>query len=389
VIADEILTDHPDRFRAMLVETANPAHSLADSPRVREALQSLDTLVVIDVFMTETARLADYVLPAPTQFEKWEATFFNFEFPRNVFHLRRPVVTAPEGPLPEPEIHARLVEATGILDDSAYAPLRAAAAKSRADFATAFFALLGDRPELGSLSAVILYRTLGESLPDGAAAAALLWGASHTCVRNNPDGVRRAGHGEGLEAGERLFDAILASPSGVVITDDEYDATMRRLRTDDGRVDLVIDELLDELRNLDATTVPGTDPAWPFVLSAGERRSFTANTIIRDPSWRKKDLDGALRISPHDADALGLTDGASVRVVTERGNAIAPVSVTDVMRRGHVSLPNGYGLDHVDGDDRVVTGVAPNELTSTRDRDPIAGTPWHKSVAARLEPLEA
>jgi nitrate reductase alpha subunit len=36
---------------------------------------ALDLVVVIDVFMTETARLADYVLPAPTQFEKYEATF--------------------------------------------------------------------------------------------------------------------------------------------------------------------------------------------------------------------------------------------------------------------------------------------------------------------------
>src|SRR5262245_36541919 len=77
-IADEILTDHPKRYRAMIVEAANPAHSLADSPRMREALRALDTLVVIDVAMTETARLADYVLPAATQFEKAEATFFNF-----------------------------------------------------------------------------------------------------------------------------------------------------------------------------------------------------------------------------------------------------------------------------------------------------------------------
>ena len=63
VIAEEILTDHPARYRAMLVESGNPAHSLADSPRMREALLALDLLVVIDVSMTETARLAHYVLP--------------------------------------------------------------------------------------------------------------------------------------------------------------------------------------------------------------------------------------------------------------------------------------------------------------------------------------
>src|SRR4029077_16340478 len=108
VAAEEILTDHPDRYRAMLVESGNPAHSLADSQRMREALSSLELLVVIDVAMTETARLADYVLPVPSQFEKWEATFFNFDFPRNVFQLRRPLLEPLAGTMGEPEIHARL-----------------------------------------------------------------------------------------------------------------------------------------------------------------------------------------------------------------------------------------------------------------------------------------
>jgi hypothetical protein len=51
-----------------------------------------------------------------------------------------------------------------------------------------------------------------------------------------------------------------------------------------------------------------------------------------------------------------------------------------------VSLPNGMGLDHADGESRVVSGVAPSELTASEDRDPWAGTPWHKSVPARLGP---
>ena len=91
VIPDEILTDHPNRFRAMFIESSNPVHSLADSQRMREALRALDLSVVIDVAMTETARQADYVLPASSQFEKAEATFFNLEFPRNGFQLRQPL----------------------------------------------------------------------------------------------------------------------------------------------------------------------------------------------------------------------------------------------------------------------------------------------------------
>ncbi|MDQ1516879.1 MAG: hypothetical protein QOE80_2709, partial [Actinomycetota bacterium] len=224
VIAEEILTDHPARYRAMIVESANPAHSLADSKGMREALAALDLVVVIDVAMTETARLAHYVLPASTQYEKWEATFFNFEFPRNVFHLRAPLLEAPDGPLPEPEIHARLVEALGVVTEDDLAPLREAAASGgRPAFAAAFFAATSANPALGAVAPVVLYRTLGPTLPQGAAAAAILWAAAHKCAQANPEGVRRAGFcGSPIEAGEQLFEAILASPSGLVITDDEY-----------------------------------------------------------------------------------------------------------------------------------------------------------------------
>ena len=202
VIADEILTDHPARYRAMLVESANPAHSLAESGRMREALGALELLVVIDVAMTETARLADYVLPAPSQYEKWEATFFNFESPANIFHLRRPLLPAPDGRLPEPEIHARLVEALGELTESDLAPLRDAATRGRGEFAAAFFEATSSNPKLGTLAPIVLYRTLGPTLPDGAAAAAILWGASHRCAQSFPDALRRAGFtGDGLEPG--------------------------------------------------------------------------------------------------------------------------------------------------------------------------------------------
>jgi anaerobic selenocysteine-containing dehydrogenase len=385
VIPEEILTDHPKRYRAMIVESGNPAHSIADSQRMREAIDALDFVVCIDVFMTETARLADYVLPAATQFEKYEATFFNFEFPRNVFHLRRPILDPPDGPLPEPEIHARLVEAAGFVSDAELAPLREAAARSRSEFAAALAVATAANPRLGLVTPVVLYRTLGPTLPDGAAAAAVLWGLAHRCAMANPTGVKRAGFGEGPEAGDRLFDAILASPSGVVFTDDEWDQTWRRIKTRNGLVHLEIPELLDELASMRADTPPGDDPQWPFLLSAGERRSFTANTIIRDPEWRKKDAEGALRISSSDAAALGITTGGYARVITKRASAVVSVSVDDAMQPGHVSLPNGLGVDHPDEDARIRTGVAPNELTASEDRDPWVGTPWHKSIPARLE----
>ena len=383
VIPEEILTDHPDRYRALIVESGNPAHSVADSARMREALQALDFVLVIDVFMTETARLADYVLPATTQFEKFEATFFNFEFPKNVFHLRRPVVAPPDGPLPEPEIHARIIEAAGIITAADVAPLRAAAERGRGEFAGAFVAALAAKPSLGPVASVLLYRTLGPTLPHGAAAAAALWAAAQKCAQMNPTGVERAGYGTGPEAADRLFDAILDSPSGVVITDDEPDATWRRLATPDRMVHLDMPELLAELDSLGDP--PGSSDEWPFLLSAGERRSFTANTIFRDPAWRKRAGQDALRIATDDAQRLGLSDGDRVRVVTERGESTIDVVVDGGMHAGHLALPNGTGTDRLDGGVRVVDGVAPNELTGSFHRDRFAGTPWHKSVPARLE----
>jgi len=397
VIAEEILTDHPARYRAMIVESANPAHSLADSPRMREALAALDLVVVIDVAMTETARLADYVLPAPTQFEKYEATFFNFDFPRNVFHLRRPVLPAPDGPLPEPELHARLVEASGALGEADYAPLRQALATGgRAMFAMAFMQAVSTDKRLRGLAPVLAYRTLGPTLEEahgaGAASASVLWALAHQCAQANPRGVERAGYGTGPGAGERLFEAILAGEHGVVITDDEQDETWKRLR---GRpIQLHVPELLAVVASLrdgdrGRSEVPDDAGAqWPFVLSAGERRAFTANTIIRDPAWRTRDRAGALRMSTADALRLGVAAGARVRLTTPRGSAEVSVEPTDRMRAGHVSLPNGLGLDvTLAGGQSVVAGVAPNELTRAQDRDEFAGTPWHKGVPARIDVL--
>jgi HxlR-like helix-turn-helix len=78
---------------------------------------------------------------------------------------------------------------------------------------------------------------------------------------------------------------------------DEYDETLCRLDTADGKVRLAIDELLEELGSLPMQAAE-PDLASPFVLSADERRSSTANTIFRDPTWRKKDPSGSLAHQP-------------------------------------------------------------------------------------------
>jgi anaerobic selenocysteine-containing dehydrogenase len=387
-ISEEILTDHPKRFRAMLIESANPVHSLPDSQRMREALAALELVVVIDVAMTETARQAHYVLPASSQFEKWEITFFNLEFPKNVVQLRAPVLAPLAGTLPEAEIHRRLVRAMGAVTDEDLAPLHEAAAQGREAFAMTFLQMSAEDPKLNLLAPVVLYETLGPTLPKGAESTAAIWGAAHTCAFAFPESMARAGFtGEGLALGEALFNALLQNRSGVVFTVDPYEETWHRLDTHDKKVNLAVPELFVELRQV-ATQKIHTSEEFPFVLAAGERRTSTANTIFRDAAWRKKDMAGALRIHPSDADRLGVVEGGRVKIFTQRGSVETIAELSETLQPGYISLPNGQGLSSVnEHGDLVLTGAPANELTSFETRDPIAGTPWHKHVPARVELL--
>jgi len=392
VIPDEILTDHPKRFRAMLVEAENPAHSVADSVRMREALRALEFVVVIDVAMSETAREAHYVLPSSSQYEKWEATFFGAAFHTdtdfaNTFTLRAPILDAIPGTLPEGEIHRRLVRALGAMTDEDVAPLHAAAAKGRAEFAVELMRAVSESPRLAGIMTVLLYETLGPTLGAGNENAASVWGIAHNFARRYPDSLHRAGVvGEGPALGEVLFDAIMKNRSGVVMSVDPYEETWHRIH--DEKINLTIAELMPELKAL-RDEYPVRDADFPFVLSAGQRRSSTANTIIRDPQWRPKDPAGALWMNPADASELGIENGGRVRITTKRASAESVVVLTDTMMPGHVALPNGTGLWYPDREGQEFQhGVAPNELTVTEDRDWFAGTPFHKHVPARIEAVD-
>jgi anaerobic selenocysteine-containing dehydrogenase len=226
-------------------------------------------------------------------------------------------------------------------------------------------------------------------LPRGLAEGAVLWALSQIAAQRSPGAIRRAGfEGEGLELGDALFDGILAGKSGVVFAVDDWDESWKRVATPNGRIQLAVTELFDELDALATEELPQADPEFPFVLSAGERRSFTANTIVRDPDWRRKDRAGALRVNPQDARRLGIEEGGLARLSTRRGSAQVSVEISDRMQPGHVSLPNGLGLDYPDEEgEQTRTGVAPNELTAAEDRDWLAGTPWHKHTPARVEAL--
>ncbi len=389
VIPDEILTDHPDRFRAMIVDSGNPLHSLADSQRMREAMRALDFSLVFDVAMTETAREADYVLPCSSQFEKAEATFFNLEFPDNAFHLRHPLFPPKAGTLTEAEINARLLEAMDELSDKDYRVLRLAAKAGLPAFTAAFMAQAAVSSKLMKYVSVMLYRTLGPTLPQGMENAAVIWGLCLMYIQASPEAAKRAGFGGPLPlAANKLFKSILNSPSGVVYARSNFEESWQAIRQPGQRINLHIPELIPELDSLQKG-LDQDDSDYPFILSAGERRSETANTAVRNPRWHKKGLYAALRISPADAEKLGSETGDIVRLSTERASGEVCIEVNDMMQPGHVSLPNGTGIQYTDEHGEAIQlGLAPNEFTDNQRRDFLAGTPWHKFIPARIEVIE-
>lgn len=386
-VPDEILTDHPDRFRAAVIVSSNPVHSYADSPRMREAMDALEFSVVIDIAMTETARCADYVLPASSQFEKHECTFFSVEFPRNHFHLRQPILPPLSGTLTEAEICTRLVEKLGLLPEEQIESLRRAAESGRIELASAMLELMAASPETTKLLPMLLYRSLGPTLDEGRnAIAAPFWALAHQFAQTKKTYAERAGfQGSEWDIGEAIFSAILDEPSGFVFGDaGDYSDSWNRIGYPDKRIRLFIAELFEQAQNLDESILT-LDPGFPLVLAAGNRRATTSNTIIRDASWDKRGDAPSLFVHPVDAESLGLEDGDLANLETPSGNVRVTVAVSEEPRPGSISLPNGFGLDYANSDGTSVrVGAAPNELTESHRKDFFAGTPWHKYVPARL-----
>jgi anaerobic selenocysteine-containing dehydrogenase len=214
-----VLSDCADRLRCVFVDSSNPANTAADTHEVERAMRALDLLVVTDVAMTETAALAHYVLPASSQYEKTEYTLFSLEFPTNYFHVRPAVVPALPGTLSEPEIYSRLAQALGLLPgNSVLAPLRDAAQRSRLEFSKAFGIFMKGNPAAIPVAALVLYNTLGPTLPNNLAAAAALLPSAQICARRFPEEVRRAidapAEVPSALLGEALFDALITKHEG-------------------------------------------------------------------------------------------------------------------------------------------------------------------------------
>lgn len=384
----EIDSDHPKRVRGLIVDSANPVSSWADSHAQLKAYKKLDLMVVIDIAMTETAREADYVLPAASQFEKYESTFFG----ENFFHLRKPFFDAKKGTLPEPEIYTRLLKAMGELPED-LTELTAAAKRDRENpnkgiFQMAFMKATMKNGNLKKYAPIVLRETLGKALPHNADAAGLLWFTSQMFASKYPDSVRRAGFEENnAQLGEAIFNKILNSPSGVKLAEHRYEDHWDLVKFPDKKVRLCIPELLKWLDELPATLAKITkyESDFPFNLIAGERRAYNANAIMRNPDWRKMDPEGVLKINPIDAEKIAIQNGDTVKLTSESGSIKILTKITDEVPAGVLSMPHGHGLSYDGKVDYKKAGAMANWLTSVDHCDPLAKTPYHKNVRVRME----
>jgi anaerobic selenocysteine-containing dehydrogenase len=380
VMPEEILSNHPERLRAVFVSSANPLRSYADTTAYEEALKRLDLLVTAEIAMTETAVLSHYILPSRSGYESWDGTFFASTFPGIYFQMRRPIVEPQGEPLELGEIHMRIADRLGLIPpipDSLYK----AAEEGHAAFGKALMEYTKTEPSATRSLPLVIGKTLGKVI--GSVHLAALWGMLNAAPKAFHETAARAGYHAGPNLGEEIFQKIIDHPEGIWAGRIDPGQSLNHLQTEDGKVNLFIPELLDELMSVDAqreeaALVP--DPQFPMVLMAGRHTSMNANTLMRNPAWNEGKRDCTLAMHPADAERLRLTDGQTVRVITEAGSEEIELEVTDSAYEGHVAIPHGFGMLY-DGK-KYKANV--NRLTKNTNRDWF-GTPIHRYVPCRVE----
>ncbi|MET8800051.1 molybdopterin oxidoreductase family protein [Nocardia sp. NPDC004568] len=299
-LASEILDDGPDRIRAMITYAGNPVLSTPQRGQLDKALGSLDFYVAVDMYITETTRHADIILPplSPLEREDLDILLTMFSVHNNIRFNARAVTPEQEG-LEDWEIMARLT--TEILP----LPLR-------------------------SLTGRALNAVFARFSPLRAAALGIAVGP-HGVLRRGRKGVTvkkvRAARG-GIDLGPlrpRLHSLIATADRRVHLAPRQFVTEARRL--------------LDEAR------AGGADRDLGFDLRLIGRRHLRSNNswLHNVPSMVKgRDRCTAL-MHPQDATARGLSDGGRVTVSSPIGSIVVPVEISDEIRPGTVAIPHGWG----------------------------------------------
>ncbi len=338
-IPDEILSPGGDGIRALFVDCGNPLLCLPNEARVREALQSLDLLVSLDVFMNETTRLAHYVLPAAAHFEKEDCyVTFPEHQPRRFIQWAPALVDPPGEAKPEWEVFLTLSRRMRL-------PLL-------------------NTPGLGLL-------------------ASLLERADRLFGRNG-----RWRFGPRLYAGLLLrtlsrtkLRSVLESPHGLLLPEGSNPGAHPKR----ARINLAPAKLVAAASGV-AGRQEGGDPAYPLLLITGERERAKVNTRLWYlPLIERLRAQSFARIHPADAARAGVTEGDQVTVSTRTGSVTTRARVADDIREGVVSIPHGWGRS-VEGEGRSLRtfGVSPNRLTDDSAREPLTGMPVYNGIPCRI-----
>ncbi|MCK9276268.1 MAG: molybdopterin-dependent oxidoreductase [Syntrophales bacterium] len=380
VMPEEILNDHAERIRAVYVSGCNPLRAYPDTSAYEEAFSRLDLLVVSDIVMNETARCAHYVLPCRSYYESWDTTFFPSPWPEIYMQLRRPIVEPPLECLEASQIYTRIAKKLGLIPAIPDFLIKCAGG-DRLKFGAELMKWTAQEPKAFARMPFILAETVGRAWDS--AARALIWGMMMTAPAQFQAHAARAGFAPGPDQGDRIFQAMIDNPQGLIVGRADEERPMDDLKTASGKIEIFIPEMEAEIRNLDAATEEKglrMTRDFPFILNAGRHMSYNANTLMRNPEWNKGKRACTVAIHASDAESLGFCDGQRVRVTTEAGSETGEVEISDQVRPGTVIIPHGFGLIY----DGTVYGINVNRLTKNSHRDPL-GTPLHRYVPCRLD----
>ncbi|HEY5154944.1 MAG TPA: molybdopterin oxidoreductase family protein [Acidimicrobiales bacterium] len=367
-LAGEIETEGEGQVRALITVAGNPVMSTPNAGRLDAALDQLEFMVSVDIYLNETTRRANVVLPAPSALERSEYALAFYSLAVHNFADWAPPLFEPSGPM-EHEILARLA----LIASGLGAQADTAAIDEMMITGVVQGAMNGDDSPISDRSLDELVGLLG----------------GHSAIDKVVDAMIRTGpYGDWFGAvPDGLSLAVLeANPHGVDLGPLQP-RIPDALRTPSGTVDLAPTPILDDLARLEEAL--GRHVNGDLVL-VGRRHLRSNNSWMHNVNVLVKGKARCtLQVHPDDAANLGLTDGGNAEVASRVGKLIAPVEVTEAIRPGVVSLPHGWGHDLPGaqlGVARAHAGVNSNLLTDEDQIDPLSGNAVLNGIPVTVAP---
>jgi hypothetical protein len=236
VMPEEIMNNHSDRLRAVLIYGSNPLRSYADTTAYEKAFGRLDLLVTTEMVMSETAVMSHYVLPSRSAYEGYDGTFFSFHFPEVYFQMRQPVVE-PEGEqLEAGEIFTRLADKMGLIPELPESLYSAANSGCSRQYRDALMGYVMGNPNAQGAIPFIVAKTLGKALGSAhlAGLCAMLLARTKTLMED----ADRAGFALGPDQGLEMFKTIIEHPEGVLVGLCDPEQNINELDTPDKKIHL-------------------------------------------------------------------------------------------------------------------------------------------------------